>query len=164
MATLGLRGQVIRAMALIMLTFTLLTFVIYTPFLVNESYEQEKEHISDFAKVLLTMRQVYRNRIGEAKLEINDSSIGLCPGGVISEMSDKFSSNSSARLTFNNVSDRARNPDNAADAGALTAIEFFKNNPAETKLYSDVSVEGGVLSACTAFVGRIILPELSWRA
>ena len=42
--------------------------------------------LEDSAHLLLTLRQVYRERIQQASLPITEDSIRLCPGSVIGEM------------------------------------------------------------------------------
>ena len=100
-------------------------------------YRQETEAIEweqrDKAKViqgvLHALRSVYQQEFLENDIPINEKTLGLLPAHAISRMSAEFSAWSVDGLTFNNVSDRPRNPENQADAIETEAMQWFREHP-----------------------------------
>lgn len=99
--------------------------------------------LEDSAHMLLTLRQVYRERIQQANLPITKDSIRLCPGSVIGEMASRYDIDGSHGISFGNVSDRPRNPLNQADPAALLAIEHFRSQPDAGRHFSSAMLPGG---------------------
>jgi len=85
--------------------------------------------------MLMAMRRVYHQQFLASGLPVNDSTIGFLPAHSLSRIADDFPNWSDSRISFNNVSDRPRNPHNKADADELAAMAWFRANPkAEERL------------------------------
>lgn len=85
----------------------------------------------DIQAVLMATRRVYHRQFLESALPLTDDTVGLLPAHALSRISKEFSNWSDSGVYFNNVSDRPRNPFNAADQYELEAIRWFKDNPDE---------------------------------
>ena len=114
--------------ALLALSFTILAIF---------SYEREREHILDNAlqqardlrALLMATRRVYHHQFLNSGLPLNDKTLGFLPAHALSRISKDFSNWSSSGVHFNNVSDRPRNPGNAADPEELKAMRWFRAHP-----------------------------------
>ena len=79
--------------------------------------------------VLMATRRVYHHQFLDSDLPLNDDTLGFLPAHALSRISRQFSSWVDTGLSFNNVSDRPRNPDNAADPVEMEAIRYFRKHP-----------------------------------
>jgi len=100
------------------------------------SHRQVKQDVvrslSDDARIirgmLMSLRNVYQRQFLDHEIPINDKTLGFLPAHSISRISREFRDWVDTGLSFNNVSDVPRNPDNAADSVELEAIRFFREN------------------------------------
>lgn len=76
--------------------------------------------------VLMATRRVYYHQFLDSGIALTDKTIGFLPAHAMKKISDDSQNWFEGGLSFNNVSDRPRNPDNAADAVELEAIRFFR--------------------------------------
>ncbi|HEA26680.1 MAG TPA: DUF3365 domain-containing protein, partial [Ectothiorhodospiraceae bacterium] len=81
--------------------------------------------------ILMATRRVYNHQFVDSGLPLNKKTLGFLPAHTLSRISDDFKSWSDSGLSFNNVSDRPRNPDNRTDAIELEALDYFRANPKE---------------------------------
>lgn len=79
--------------------------------------------------VLMATRRVYHHQFMESQLPVDDATVGFLPAHALGRISKDLSAWTDSGLTFNNVSDQARNPDNAADETELAAMKFYRENP-----------------------------------
>ena len=79
--------------------------------------------------VLMATRRIYHQQFMDSGLPVTDRTVGFLPSHALSRISREFSNWVAAGLTFNNVSDQPRNPDNQANAVELEAMAFFRANP-----------------------------------
>ena len=79
--------------------------------------------------ILMSTRRIYHRQFIESGLPLNDKTIGFLPAHALGRISRDFSNWSSSGMSFNNVSDRPRNSDNAADEIELEAMAYFRENP-----------------------------------
>ncbi|MCP3849081.1 MAG: EAL domain-containing protein [Gammaproteobacteria bacterium] len=103
-----------------------------------------KENARTIRGLLMSYRGVNQKIFLEHNIPINDTTIKFLPAHTISRISKDFNRWVGSGLTFNNVSDRPRNPDNQADATELEAMMFFRQNPEEKERfvpYQEVSGE-----------------------
>ncbi len=126
-----LRSRLLILMSvLLVLSFTILALL---------SYERERKHILDMAlqqardirAVLMAVRRVYHHQFLNSGLPLTDKTLGFLPAHSLGRISKEFSNWSDSGIDFNNVSDRPRNPENAADAEELKAIRWFRKHPEE---------------------------------
>lgn len=84
------------------------------------------EEAEVIAGTLQAVRRVYHHQFVASGLPVNDETIGFLPAHAMSRISAEFLHFVRTGLSFNNVSDRARNPRNAADHIELDAINYFR--------------------------------------
>ena len=85
----------------------------------------------DVRAILMSTRRVYQKQFIESGLPVNENTIGFLPAHAMAHISVDFPHWSSTGLTFNNVSDRPRNPNNRANSFELDAMNWFRANPHE---------------------------------
>ena len=122
---------------------SMVVWLVMTPYLYRQHQLQFDQQLATLGHLLTDMRVTYRERLQAASLPLSAQVLSLCPGGVYSEIAQRFAADGSQSIRFNNVSDHPRNPNNRADVGALGAIEQFKLDPATPHLFSTVSGEDG---------------------
>lgn len=83
----------------------------------------------DIRSILMSTRRIYHQQFIDSGLPLNDKTIGFLPAHALGRISRDFTNWSSTGMSFNNVSDRPRNPDNGADGVELEAIAYFRENP-----------------------------------
>ncbi len=83
----------------------------------------------DIRAILLATRRVYHRQFLDSGLSFNDKTLGFLPAHALSRISKDFPNWSESGVSFNNVSDRPRNPTNAADARELESMTYFRANP-----------------------------------
>ncbi len=80
--------------------------------------------------LIMSTRRVYHQQFLASGLPVNDATVGFLPAHALARISADFSSReNSCGLSFNNVSDRPRNPNNAADIFEHEALAWFRNHP-----------------------------------
>lgn len=88
-----------------------------------------KDDAKEVQAMLMAMRRVYQQQFIDSGLPLDDKMLGFLPAHAISRISADFPNWSRSGLSFNNVSDRPRNPRNQADAHELEAMAYFRANP-----------------------------------
>lgn len=84
------------------------------------------EEAEVIAGTLQAVRRVYQHQFIAAGLPVNDETIGFLPAHAMPRISAEFLHFVRTGLSFNNVSDQARNPQNVADTVELEAINYFR--------------------------------------
>ncbi len=90
--------------------------------------------------VLMAMRRTYQEQFLASGLELDTHTIGFLPAHAMPRIAHDFQAFDRRGVSFNNVSDRARNPANQADAMEMTAIRHFRAHPQDKEqltTYSD---------------------------
>lgn len=87
-----------------------------------------KENARIIRGMLMSYRGVYQEIFLTHNIPINDQTIEFLPAHAINRISHDFTQWVDSGLSFNNVSDQPRNPDNQADAVELEAMQFFRQN------------------------------------
>ena len=95
----------------------------------NDAKSDVRREARNIRALLMATRRTYHKQFIESGIPLNDDTIGFLPAHAMSRISEDMRNWTDDGLTFNNVSDRPRNPDNQADEIAMEAIEFFRNNP-----------------------------------
>ncbi len=81
--------------------------------------------------MLMATQDVYERQFSASGLPLDDRTLGFLPAHALSRVARDFPQWSRSGITFNNVSDRPRNPDNRADADELDAMAWFRAHPGE---------------------------------
>ncbi len=77
----------------------------------------------------MATRRIYHKQFMDSGIPLTPKTLGFLPAHAMSRISADLANWDSSGLRFNNVSDRPRNPDNAADAVEREMMEFFRRNP-----------------------------------
>ena len=109
----------------------------------NTIREELKREAKDVRAILMATRRVYHLQFLASGLPINEQTIGFLPAHALSRISKDFRYWSQSGLSFNNVSDRPRNPANLADGFELDAIAFFRANPMADERLVEIQDAGG---------------------
>ncbi|MBM4180099.1 MAG: EAL domain-containing protein [Betaproteobacteria bacterium] len=78
---------------------------------------------------LMATRRTYQHAFLESGLSIDERTLNFLPAHTMSRISQNFNLWMRNGMTFNNVSDRPRNPANQADAIELEAMAYFRSSP-----------------------------------
>ena len=120
-------------------------FLVVIAFRIIYSYQTAKREAYIFAKkeaeVLnshaMAHRNYYQNLFISKVLQLNKETLSGLPAYASLPISEAFSKDNPLNIHIQTVSDRARNPKNSANTDELKAINFFINNPDETKYFND---------------------------
>lgn len=120
-------------------------FLIVIIFRITLNYNTTKEEAYNFAKkeaeVLnshaIAHRNYYQKLFISKVLLLEEKTLPALPAYASRPISEIFSKDNPLDIEIQTVSDRARNPQNSANADELKAINFFINNPDESKYFSD---------------------------
>jgi PAS domain S-box-containing protein len=88
-----------------------------------------RQDAREIRAILMATRRVYQHQFVDSGLPLNEKTLGFLPAHALRRISDDFRNWSSSGLSFNNVSDRPRNPKNQADAIELEAMDWFRDHP-----------------------------------
>ncbi len=119
--------------------FVAFAFVLFIAVLFK-TYEQYKgiKHTQEMiiqnesrslAKFVSAFRQTYQDVFIRNHIEVDETTIHLLPVKTTAEISQRFSSSMEGDIVIRTVSDRPRNPDNAANPFELEMIKYFLQNP-----------------------------------
>jgi len=140
-----LQTRFFLVLALLLLgLFALLGFLDYQR-LRETIHDAALQEARDIRGVLMATRRVYQHQFLKSDIPLTDKNLGFLPAYALARISRDFAHWSNTGLHFNNVSDRPRNPDNAADEVELQAMAFFRENPEEKERM--VLVDGGDTAA-----------------
>ncbi|MBM4180597.1 MAG: EAL domain-containing protein [Betaproteobacteria bacterium] len=92
--------------------------------------------------LLMTVRYTYHQRFMASGLPVTEQTLGFLPAHAISGISDDFRRFHAMGISFRNVSERARNPANQADATDIEAIRWFSAHPEAADRLVRINVEG----------------------
>jgi len=100
--------------------------------------------------VLMTTWRTYHEQFVASKLPVTKATIGFFPAYQQSRIAIDASNWLRYRLSFNDVSDRPRNPVNQADKDELAAMKWFRANPKATERITEISTSNGDVYHFTA--------------
>ncbi len=95
----------------------------------QEIYDQALREAGDIRAVLMATRKIYLQQYMSSGLKLTDQTLGFLPAHALSRISEDFKNWANSGIRFNNVSDRPRNPGNAADPVELKDMDYFRKNP-----------------------------------
>jgi hypothetical protein len=118
----------------ITLSFVLiLTFVVLETLSYKRTHAESVREVSYLAEqirgVLMATRRVYHHQFVKSGIPLTRETMGFLPAFALSRISKDFPNWSDSGLSFNNVSDRPRNSENAADEIEHKAMQFFREHP-----------------------------------
>ncbi len=117
-------------------------WISYRAFDVLVDEEMAKE-ASNIRAMLMATRRVYHQQFLDSGLPVTDKTVGFLPAHALGRISQDFPNWATSGLTFNNVSDRPRNPANRADTDELEAMTWFRANPQAKEHISEIKGADG---------------------
>lgn len=93
--------------------------------------------------IMMATRRVYQKQFLESGVPLNEKTVGFLPAHSFTRISKDFENWDDTGMSFNNVSDRPRNPDNQADALEMEIMEFFRDNPTEKSVFRPFETPDG---------------------
>ena len=97
----------------------------------EESIQYMYNSAEQIRHLLMATRRIYHKQFLSSGIALTPETLGFLPAHALSLISNDFSNWSNSGLSFNNVSDNPRNPNNAADEIEMEAIGFFLEHPEE---------------------------------
>jgi len=94
--------------------------------------------------MLMSLRTVYQRQFVEHAIPIDENTLGFLPAHAIGQISKEFKRWVESGLSFNNVSDKPRNPANRADAVELEAIRYFRRHQEAKERFVPFTTADGV--------------------
>lgn len=129
--------------AIVALVLTLDLFVRYQ----RISDEQLQEQITDIHTIramLMSMRRIYHKQFIESGLPVDGKTVGFLPAHALGRISKDYPNWDNSGISFNNVSDRPRNPDNQADRFELEAMDWFRANSTVAEQIKTIKDDNGI--------------------
>jgi len=102
---------------------------------------REQAHILN--TVLMATRRTYQHVFLNSGMPLNEQTLSFLPAHTMGEISRNFRLWMRNGMTFNNVSDRPRNPANQADAVELEAMAYFRASPKSTERFVPFTAPDG---------------------
>lgn len=93
--------------------------------------------------VLMATRRIYHHQFIDSGVELTAQTIGFLPAHAMNRISADFHNWDGSGLSFNNVSDDPRNPEQQADAIEARAIEYFRAHPEEERRFTAFRSQNG---------------------
>jgi len=125
---LSLKTQIVLVMAItFVLSFIVLNLVQYQS-VKSRVLNDRVNEARNIRNILMATRRIYHHQFLDSGIPLTDKTIGFLPAHALGKISRDFTNWSTSGMSFNNVSDRPRNPDNMADELELQAIAYFREN------------------------------------
>ena len=93
--------------------------------------------------LLMSVRRVYHHQFINSGITLTEKTVGFLPAHALGKISEDYPNWDQSGFTFNNVSDKPRNPKHAADQVELEAMDYFRENPAKDLLFTPFQRDDG---------------------
>ena len=111
---------------------------------IDRDLREQLDHEARIVKaILMATRRVYHQQFVASGLAVDEHTVGFLPAHALGLISAQFPEWYAGGLRFNNVSDRARNPDNRADAAEIAAMDWFRSNREAQEHIGEIRDAGG---------------------
>ena len=117
-----------------LLTFSAVEFFRYQSIKAGVVSELRRE-ARNVRDILMATRRIYHRQFLDSGIPLTEKTLGFLPAHSLSRISNDFQNWTKNNLYFNNVSDRPRNPNNAADPIETEAITYYRENPTEEERF-----------------------------
>ena len=108
----------------------------------REAEQDLLERAEQIRNVLMATRRIYQHQFISSGIELTPYTIGFLPAHAMNRISADLKNWDDTGLSFNNVSDDPRNPDQLADAVETEAIDYFRANPDEERRFTAFRTNG----------------------
>ncbi len=109
----------------------------------NEVHQRLDSEARIVRALLMSIRRVYHEQFLASGVPLTEKTLGFLPAHAMSRISADFPHWLNSGLSFNNVSDRPRNPGNQADSDELLAMAWFRANPTATDRVGEIRGQDG---------------------
>ncbi len=138
-----LQSKLLLSFGLVLVvSFTLVEIIGYRQTQEQTLVELRKNAL-EIRGILMATRRIYLKQFIQSGLPLSRNTLGFLPAHAMNRISNDFLNWSNSGLTFNNVSDQPRNPNNQADKVELDAMAFFRANPSEKEHLASFKNEQG---------------------
>ncbi len=110
----------------------------------QEQLEKQTVDARTIRSMLMSMRRVYHQQFIDSGLAVTAQTIGFLPAHALGQISRDYPNWDKSGISFNNVSDRPRNPKNQADRFELAAMDWFRANPKDEERLRPIKDDAGV--------------------
>ncbi len=125
---MGIRSGLLIAIITVLLSgYSYIEYVYYRTIKQN-SIDDLFDNAEKLRAMAMATRRVYHKQFLESGLPLTPDTVGFLPAHAMNRISKDLANWDSSGFSINNVSDRPRNPNQAADKNELVAIERFRNN------------------------------------
>lgn len=128
--------------SILILVFLVLQYTTFQQAM-EDGEEQLKQTAEEIRGVLMSMRRIYHHQFLESGVGLSEKTVGFLPAHAMNRISAEFINWSNSGLSFNNVSQKPRNPMQNADVVELKAIQFFEQNRKKELLFVPFDNESG---------------------
>ena len=126
----------------------LIVFTIFEGLMYQRIYRYEIENLKSKAEIvrgiLMATRRIYHHQFINSGIPITEKTLGFLPAHALNKISHDFTNWYGSELSFNNVSDKPRNPNQKADDIEVGAMQFFRSNPTETVRFIQYNSSTGI--------------------
>jgi len=139
---MGIQAKLLLVISIILIfIFLAVEFVNYqtTKQTVEENLQEQAEKVRS---LLMATRRIYQRQFIDSGLPLTEKTLGFLPAHALGKISEDYPNWDASGFLFDNVSDQPRNPDHAADAVELAAMEYFREHPKEKLLFKPFSQNG----------------------
>ena len=93
--------------------------------------------------LLMATRRIYHHQFIDSGIPLTKKTVGFLPAHSLGKISEDYPNWDKSGFSFDNVSDKPRNPKHAADAIELDAIAYFRENKDEKLLFKPFTRDDG---------------------
>ncbi len=139
---MGIQAKLLLVISIILIfIFLAVEFVNYqtTKQTVEENLQEQAEKVRS---LLMATRRIYHRQFIDSGLPLTEKTLGFLPAYALGKISEDYPNWDASGFLFDNVSDQPRNPDHAADAVELAAMDYFREHPKEKLLFKPFSQNG----------------------
>ncbi len=109
----------------------------------KQSEEDLLHRAENIHAMIMSIRRVYHKQFLESGIELTSKTVGFLPAHAMNRISRDLSNRDTSGFSFNNVSDRPRNPAQQADEFELKAMNYFRANRTEEVYFAPfINLEG----------------------
>jgi len=127
--------------AILLLTFSTLAVLDYMEE-VQQTESTARQEAREIHALLMAVRRIYHRQFIASGLPLTDQTLGFLPAHALSRIAEEFPRWTDSGIRFNNVSDRPRNPGNAADGPEREAMAWFRAHPEATERMALIEPDG----------------------
>lgn len=155
-----IRTRVWLLLGLLMLGIMVLDLSLSYRSIAQEQLQEQTTDVHTIRAMLMAMRRVYHKQFIDSGLPVDDRTVGFLPAHALGRISRDYANWDGSGISFNNVSDRPRNPANRADRFELEAMAWFRANiqGRRTPSGDQRRCRSGLDALHRALVDRALLP------